>query len=227
MAKEEEAVEQLDKALTEIDVLDDSDKDVIRVDSETFRFQKVDFKLIEDYREAFDIEMMEERFTSYLLKYDYIVGDIGYDKLRLRGFYENHRKGVPLDMKISNLEDYLVEYCNFGSPYFVFERVEKKKNDPESYFKRNKKSKWNKKSKQSNRKNQKNKQTKKKNHPKQKNQQQPNKKKQQNKKAKDFQVVKKDEPKKKQTQKNQSEKPSQPKKKESNKQFKIRKKKDE
>lgn len=206
MAKDKETVEQLDKALTEIDVLDDSDKDVMRVDSETFRLQKVDFKLVEDYREAFDIEMMEERFASYLLKYDYIVGDIGYDKLRLRGFYEDHRKGVPLDMKISNLEDYLVEYCNFGCPYFVFERVEKKKNDPESYFKRNKKSKRN------NRKN-------KKNHKKKKQKQQ------KNKKSKDFQVKKKNDAKK--TQKNKKKQPAQSKKKENKKQFKIRKKKGE
>src|SRR5699024_8939045 len=87
-----------------------------------------------------DIEMMEERFTDYLFKYDYIVGDIAYEKLRLRGFFEDSRKSVPIDMKISNLEDYLIEYCNFGAQYFVFERIEKKEEDPEPYFTRSKKS---------------------------------------------------------------------------------------
>lgn len=129
----------LNKALSEIDVLDKNEKEIYRVDSETFLFTKIEYKLIEDYKEAFDIDMMEERYTDYLLKYDYIVGDIAYEKLRLRGFYDDHRKGVPIDMKISNLEDYLVEFCNFGSSYFVFERSEKKKGDPESYFKRTKK----------------------------------------------------------------------------------------
>ena len=137
--KDEAAVELLDKALTEMDVLADEEKNIFRVDSDTFRFQKIEFKLIEDHKDAFDIEMMEERFTDFLLKYDYIVGDIAYEKLRLRGFFDDGRKSVPIDMKISNLEDYLVEYCSFGCPYFVFERVEKKKEDPESYFKRNKK----------------------------------------------------------------------------------------
>src|SRR5699024_8915403 len=117
-------------ALNEIDVLEKDDKEIYRVDSETFLFTKIEYKLIEDYKEAFDIDMMEERYTDYLLKYDYIVGDIAYEKLRLRGFYDDHRKGVPIDMKISNLEDYLVEFCNFGSSYFVFERLKKKKDDP-------------------------------------------------------------------------------------------------
>lgn len=220
MTKEKD--EQLDKALTEIDVLEDSDKDVLRIDSETYRLEKVDFKLVEDYREAFDLEMMEERYTSYLLKYDYIVGDIGYDKLRLRGFYDDHRKGVPLDMKISYLEDYLVEYCNFGCPYFVFERAEKKKNDPESYFKRKKKS------KRKNRKNKKQSNNKSHNKQHKNKKQQNNKNQQKNKKSKDFHVKKKDDSKKNQQKKtNQQKKSSQPKKKESNKQFEIRKKKGE
>lgn len=131
---------ELDKALTELDVLATKDKSIFRVDAETFRFENVEYKLIENHRDAFDIEMMEERFTDYLFKYDYIVGDIAYEKLRLRGFYEDSRKSVPIDMKISNLEDYLIEYCNFGCQYFVFERVEKNEEDPEPYFTRSKKS---------------------------------------------------------------------------------------
>lgn len=131
---------ELDKALTDLDVLATKDKSIFRVDSETFRFQDVEYKIIENHRDAFDIEMMEERFTDYLFKYDYIVGDIAYEKLRLRGFYDDSRKSVPVDMKISNLEDYLIEYCNFGCQYFVFERIEKKEEDPEPYFKRSKKS---------------------------------------------------------------------------------------
>jgi len=114
---------QLDQALNDIDILDNNDKEVQRVNSETFRFKNVEYQLIEDHKEAFDSEMMENRFTEYLLKYDYIVGDIAYEKLRLRGFYENHRKRVPLDMKISHLEDYLIEYCSFGCQYFVFKRI--------------------------------------------------------------------------------------------------------
>src|SRR5699024_2235913 len=136
--QDKESEEQLDKVLNEIDVIPDADKEIVRIDSENFKFSDVDFKLIENHQEAFDLEMMENRYTDYLLKYDYIVGDISYEKLRLRGFYEDYRKGIPVDMKISNLEDYLVEYCSFGCQYFVFERIEKVKSDPESYFKKEK-----------------------------------------------------------------------------------------
>lgn len=134
----EETKEQIAKALNVIDG-SETEQMIFRIDNDTFRFKDVEYKIIENHREAFDIEQMEHRFTDYLLKYDYIVGDIAYEKLRLRGFYEDHRKGVPIDMKISNLEDYLIEYCSFGCQYFVFERVEKKKEDPESYFKRSNK----------------------------------------------------------------------------------------
>lgn len=209
----ESSKEQLDQALTEIDVLDGKDKKIFRVDAETFRFENIEYKMIENYQEAFDIEMMENRFTDYLLKYDYIVGDIAYEKLRLRGFYEDYRKGVPIDMKISNLEDYLVEYCNFGCQYFVFERVEKKKEDPESYFKRNKKSNRKKKGKSGKRRNAQKKSPKKQNQP--------------QKKQKDFQVTKKEETKENKAPKKAKQTKEKTQKSSTKKQFKIRKKKEE
>lgn len=141
MSEKEETLvekEELAKAIDEMSILNEEEKDVYRVDSDTIRLSKIDYKLIENYKEAFDLELMAKRYSDYLLKYDYIVGDISYQKLRLRGFFDDKRKGVPIDMKISNLEDYLVEYCSFGSAYFVLERVEKKEADPESYFKKRK-----------------------------------------------------------------------------------------
>ena len=220
--KTDDTMEQIDKALNEIDGVD-ADQKIFRVDNETYRFNDIEFKLIEDYREAFDIEMMENRFTDYLLKYDYIVGDIAYEKLRLRGFFDDHRKGVPIDMKISNLEDYLVEYCNFGCQYFVFERVDKKKEDPESYFKRPKRQ--NRGRKNSNRRNQ---QT---NKPRNQQNQRSNKGKN-NQKAnnhhqqKEFEVVKKQEKQNKKSNTRNETNATSNKKETSKKKFKIRKKND-
>lgn len=144
MSEDKEPVienKDLEKAIDEMDILNPENKEVYRVDSEILKLSKIDYKLIENYKDAFDLEQMENRYSDYLLKYDYIVGDIAYQKLRLRGFFDDQRKGVPIDMKISNLEDYLVEFCSFGSPYFVFERVNKKEEDPESYFNKKKSSK--------------------------------------------------------------------------------------
>lgn len=79
--------------------------------------------LVHNHREAFDSERLGERFSDVLSRYDYIVGDWGYDQLRLKGFFsETNRKATP-DQRIDTLEDYLYEYCNFGCAYFVLERV--------------------------------------------------------------------------------------------------------
>ena len=88
-----------------------------------------EYELSIDYREGFDAEALAERYTSILSKYDYIVGDWGYEQLRLKGFYRNNNSKVSQDKKISFLEDYLYEYCNFGCAYFVIEktRAEKEK----------------------------------------------------------------------------------------------------
>lgn len=123
-AKESSSDEQPSK----IDFLEEQDERKIkRIDSETLSLNGDKYKIIEDYREALDLELLEERYSDFLEKYDYIVGDISYEKLRLRGFYEDRNKKVPIDMRISSLEDYLLEYCSFGCKYFVLNRLEPKK----------------------------------------------------------------------------------------------------
>lgn len=115
-------------AAVELEFLnEEEDRVVQRLDSETLTLNGDKYKIIEDYREALDLELLEERYSEFLEKYDFIVGDISYDKLRLRGFYEDRNKKVPIDMRISNLEDYLLEYCSFGCKYFVLECLEQKK----------------------------------------------------------------------------------------------------
>ncbi|MGX6961509.1 YutD family protein [Vagococcus xieshaowenii] len=84
-----------------------------------------EYKLLMNYEEGFNIEQLNERYSDVLDKYDYIVGDIGFEQLRLKGFFEDYRKKVGYDQKIGTLEDYLYEYCNFGCAYFVIERLEK------------------------------------------------------------------------------------------------------
>lgn len=82
------------------------------------------YELIENYKDGFQEEALQERYSAILKKYDFIVGDWGYDQLRLKGFYHDYRKNVPFDAKISTLEDYILEYCNFGCAYFVLQRVD-------------------------------------------------------------------------------------------------------
>ncbi|MGT2756645.1 YutD family protein [Streptococcus ovuberis] len=80
----------------------------------------IDLRIVDNYKEAFDLTAFEQRFTTFMLKFDYIVGDWGNEQLRLKGFYKDDRTNK-LDLKISRLEDYLLEYCNYGCAYFVLE----------------------------------------------------------------------------------------------------------
>ena len=66
--------------------------------------EEIEFNLVENYREAFDVTAFNQRFSEILTKFDYIVGDWGNDQLRLRGFYQDE-KAKESDFKISRLED--------------------------------------------------------------------------------------------------------------------------
>ncbi|HDA5534502.1 TPA: YutD family protein [Staphylococcus aureus] len=81
------------------------------------------FELIENYRECFNEEQFIARYSDILDKYDYIVGDYGYDQLRLKGFYKDSNKKAEMSKRFSNIQDYIFEYCNFGCPYFVLRHL--------------------------------------------------------------------------------------------------------
>lgn len=100
---------------------------VKRIDATTIMIEDKKFEIVQDYREAFDSERLGERYSEILNKYDYIVADWGFEQLRLKGFYDNRNRKVPQDQRIANLQDYLYEYCNFGCPYFVLQRIDDKK----------------------------------------------------------------------------------------------------
>ncbi|MDH6365363.1 uncharacterized protein YutD [Enterococcus sp. PF1-24] len=81
------------------------------------------YRLVANHRDGFEPERLGERFSEVLSRYDYVVGDWGYDQLRLKGFFTaDNRKALP-EQRIDTLEDYLYEFCNFGCAYFVIERV--------------------------------------------------------------------------------------------------------
>ncbi|MDC3412356.1 YutD family protein [Aquibacillus sp. 3ASR75-11] len=81
------------------------------------------YEIMEEAKNGFQQEAFEERYSDILSKYDFILGDWGYDQLRLKGFYDDQNPKASFDTKISTAEDYLYEYCNFGCAYFVLRRV--------------------------------------------------------------------------------------------------------
>ncbi|WP_138418545.1 YutD family protein [Aquibacillus sediminis] len=83
------------------------------------------YQVIEEEKSGFHVDVFKERYSEILHKYDFIVGDWGYEQLRLKGFYDDQNPKASFDTKISTLDDYLYEYCNFGCAYFVLKRIDK------------------------------------------------------------------------------------------------------
>lgn len=93
----------------------------VKVDDIHFEVNGLKMSILKNYREAFDELKFKARFSDVLTKYDYIVGDIAADQLRLKGFYRPENQNGSKINSITAFEDYLYEYINFGAPYFVIE----------------------------------------------------------------------------------------------------------
>lgn len=83
------------------------------------------YEVVEDVKNGWVEDEFKSRYSEILHKYDYIVGDWGYNQLRLRGFFEDRNRKSTHDTKISTLPEYVIEYCNFGCAYFVVKKVVK------------------------------------------------------------------------------------------------------
>ncbi|MBS4461309.1 MULTISPECIES: YutD family protein [unclassified Facklamia] len=116
---------QIESILTSITTeATESEKNVYLIDDTTIQINQQIYRVVKDYREGFDFVAFEARYQDYFEKFDFIVGDWGYEQLRLRGFYQLNRRKVPREQTIDYLEDYLKEYCNFGCKYFVLAKEE-------------------------------------------------------------------------------------------------------
>lgn len=88
------------------------------------------YTLAHEHKNGWNAEAFKERYSEVLERYDYIVGDWGYNQLRLRGFYKDGHPRATKDSTISCLVDYLNEYCNFGCAYFVLQKLDAKSVPP-------------------------------------------------------------------------------------------------
>lgn len=81
------------------------------------------YELLENYKEAFDLEEIEEKFTDYFDDYDYIVGDYAYSKLRLKGFNDKDNPNFREINDIKNKENYIKNECAYECKYFVLKKI--------------------------------------------------------------------------------------------------------
>jgi len=141
MSKKEEVIDEVEELETPVEEVDEVLLEMLaNYHPASFPLAEGTYRLVKDYRDGFDYEALIKRYNDVLAKYDYIVGDWGYDQLRLRGFFKDDFKSAPIDAKINTLNDYLYEFCNFGCAYFVIEQIGdfKRKGRSSSGFKPNK-----------------------------------------------------------------------------------------
>jgi len=91
------------------------------------------YQLALENRNGWNPEMFRDRYSEVLDRYDFIVGDWGYNQLRLKGFFRDTNSKATKESTYSSLTDYINEYCNFGCAYFVLEKVGSTQKEPGDY----------------------------------------------------------------------------------------------
>ncbi|MDO5568502.1 MAG: DUF1027 domain-containing protein [bacterium] len=82
------------------------------------------YNLIINYKNGFNQSLFTERYTDYFADFDYIVGDIAYNKLRLKGFYDNNNPKVKAINNYNKLKEYLDKNCATECQYFVLKKID-------------------------------------------------------------------------------------------------------
>lgn len=81
------------------------------------------FEVVENVKEALDLELLQEKVTEYYDDYDYIVGDWAYGKLRLKGFSDKDNANFNKINDSANIKNYIENYCAYGCKYFILKRI--------------------------------------------------------------------------------------------------------
>lgn len=90
------------------------------------------YSLFHEHKDGWKPEAFHERYSEVLERFDYIVGDWGYNQLRLRGFYKDGHPRATKESTISSFVDYINEYCNFGCAYFVLSKLDSNAMPPDA-----------------------------------------------------------------------------------------------
>lgn len=85
------------------------------------------YEVVKDYKNAFDLDEFLNRYTDFFEDYDYLVGDIAYGKLRLKGFYDSKNKKVKNINNYNNVSRYLEDDCAVECRYYILKKIEGKR----------------------------------------------------------------------------------------------------
>ncbi len=82
----------------------------------------IEYELIKNYNDGFNEEEVLEKCTDYFKDFDYIVGDIAYGKLRLKGFNNPDNKNFKKINDYKKIDKYIEENCAYGCKYFILKK---------------------------------------------------------------------------------------------------------
>ena len=85
--------------------------------------EKNKYELIKNHKDGFELEDFINHYTDFFEDYDYVVGDIAYSKLRLKGFYESNNKKAKKINDYKYLDKYLEENCAVDCRYFILKKL--------------------------------------------------------------------------------------------------------
>ena len=83
----------------------------------------IKYKIIKDDDNIFDKSLMDEMYTDYFEPYDYILGDIAYSHLRLKGFNNKENPNYKPLNDYAKIDEYIKNKCAYGCKYFILEKV--------------------------------------------------------------------------------------------------------
>ena len=86
----------------------------------------IQYEVINNEKDAIDVDVLSEKITDYYDGFDYIVGDYAYGKVRLKGFNDKTNKYFKPINDISNLNKYIEESCAFGCKWFCIKKIKNK-----------------------------------------------------------------------------------------------------
>lgn len=87
--------------------------------------REIEYELVENYKDAFFLEDVQEKITDYFDSFDFILGDYSYDKLRLKGFCIKGNKLFKEINDFNNVQNYLKKFCSYDCRYFILKKITK------------------------------------------------------------------------------------------------------
>ena len=81
------------------------------------------YEVMENVKDALNIEDLEGKITEYYDGFDYILGDYAYGKVRLKGFNDKDNKYFKAINDISKVKEYIGNCCAYGCKYFILKKI--------------------------------------------------------------------------------------------------------